>query len=237
MQDFISSIGGTVFVRSLPRPPVPGEETDSSATAGGSAPPMSSTVHPPHYAASTRSSGGSSHRSHASSTKSNTSKSPAATPRKSNLDRTLVYTGSAADDPAPLGFEPEGSVAGSPHCFAETSGGTPAACLRWAESLRCLLEDGEGVKLYKAFLDQELENSQALDFWFACSGLRLVAPGDVNLIGSLVKLIYRKYVKREGELRLSTEVRRGVVERLKRRQVVERRNADVKLYYLGHSFI
>jgi len=212
MQDFLSSTSGSSFVKHAPRPPVPGGETDA-------------TVH--NCAASTRSSS-SSHRSHVSSAKSLSSGksvpqqsggiSPAATPRKSNLDRTLT-TKSGGGGHAPLGFEPEGSVAGSPQ-FAETSTLGVPPCLRWAENLRCLLEDGEGVKLFKLFLDQELATSAALDFWFACSGLKLVSPINVALVLSLVKLIYKKYVKPcGGDLRVSPEIKQCIVERLRCKQV------------------
>jgi len=127
----------------------------------------------------------------------------------------------AAREDAPLGFEPEGSVASSPRFAESSSGGShPPACLRWAENLGYLLEDGEGVKLYKLFLDQELGTSAALDFWFACSGLKLVSSGDAGRMTSLVKLIYKKYIKREAvELKLSSQLKRHIVDRLKKHQV------------------
>lgn len=219
MQDLLSSLNlsSVGFLHSAPRPPVPGEETDRSANGSS-------------CANSTRSAPAASSylRSHSLLGRGSTtvamnqrssSISPAATPRKSNLDKTLVATGAIDEPGAPLGFEPEGSVSGSPGLFAETSSGTPRRCLRWAESLDTLLEDGEGVKLYKAFLDQELESSKALDFWFACSGLKLMDTKDVGRITSLVKLIYKLYIRRE-VLGLSSAIKRTIMERLKRHEVI-----------------
>jgi len=131
-----------------------------------------------------------------------------------------------AVDP-PLGFEPEGSASDSPYfkenypstssssSHAGTSGST--SYLRWAESLKHLLDDSEGVRLFKQFLDQEQGCSATLDFWFACSGLKMVAD-DPERFAALAKMVYKHYVKGD-RLRLSTDIRRRIVERLRLHQI------------------
>jgi len=131
-----------------------------------------------------------------------------------------------AVDP-PLGFEPEGSVSQLPQfkeSYPSTSSSSghsatsgSASYLRWAESLKQLLEDSEGVRLFKQFLDQEQGCSAALDFWFACSGLKMVADYPEHFAG-LAKMVYKHYVKGD-RLRLSADIRRRIVERLRQRQI------------------
>ena len=167
------------FSESAPRPPVPGEENELQSNGG----------------LSTKSSG--SHKTHSSgkSERSNKSRSPAATPRRSNLDRPGGSLSCSdvklnGEEDAPLGFEPEGSAeCGNTPPFTETRDGTPPYS-KWAESLRHLLEDSEGVKLFKKFLDTE-NCSNTLDFWFACQGIKLVSPSDTVKVSNLVRLIYK----------------------------------------------
>ena len=83
---------------------------------------------------------------------------------------------------AHLGFEPEGSasrqrVIDDDSMIADETA-TPPSYRRWAQSLRALLQDSEGVSVFKQFLDFELAGgaaSNSLDFWFACNGLKLVS--------------------------------------------------------------
>ena len=89
--------------------------------------------------------------------------------------------------------------------------------LRWAESLKQLLEDSEGVRLFKQFLDQEQGCSAVLDFWFACSGLKMVAD-DPERFAGLAKMVYKHYIKGD-RLRLPADIRRRIVERLRQRQI------------------
>ena len=206
VQQFLNDSGGN-FTETAPRPPVPGEENELHSNGG----------------TSTRSSG--SHKSHLSGKSHSSAKSvgshraehsPAATPRRSNLDKTTgstSYIGQKLDSSeveAPLGFEPEGSAASSPP-FTENS--TPPY-LKWASNIRYLLEDPDGVKLFKQFLDQE-QCSNQLDFWFACRGLKMVGATDKSKVHSLIKLIYRKYLKGD-LLTLSPEARKCISERILR---------------------
>ncbi|XP_053132725.1 axin-1 isoform X2 [Hemicordylus capensis] len=91
-----------------------------------------------------------------------------ATPRRSDLD---------------LGYEPEGSASPTP------------PYLRWAESLHSLLDDQDGINLFRTFLKQE-ECSDLLDFWFACTGFRKLEPCNANEEKrlKLAKAIYKKYI-------------------------------------------
>ncbi|XP_053712583.1 axin-1-like [Synchiropus splendidus] len=92
-----------------------------------------------------------------------TPSSSSATPRRPDLD---------------LGYEPEGSASPTP------------PYLKWAESLHSLLDDQEGIQLFRNFLCQE-GCADLLDFWFACSGFRKTSQEKRT---KLAKAIYRKYI-------------------------------------------
>lgn len=92
-----------------------------------------------------------------------TPSSSSATPRRPDLD---------------LGYEPEGSASPTP------------PYLKWAESLHSLLDDQEGIQLFRNFLCQE-GCADLLDFWFACSGFRKTSQ---EKKAKLAKAIYRKYI-------------------------------------------
>uniref|UniRef100_A0A673MTZ6 Axin-1 n=1 Tax=Sinocyclocheilus rhinocerous TaxID=307959 RepID=A0A673MTZ6_9TELE len=90
-----------------------------------------------------------------------------ATPRRPDLD---------------LGYEPEGSASPTP------------PYLKWAESLHSLLDDQDGIHLFRTFLRQE-ECADLLDFWFACSGFRKQEANEGNeKMLKLAKAIYKKYI-------------------------------------------
>uniref|UniRef100_A0A1A7YXY2 Axin-1 n=1 Tax=Iconisemion striatum TaxID=60296 RepID=A0A1A7YXY2_9TELE len=92
-----------------------------------------------------------------------------ATPRRPDLD---------------LGYEPEGSASPTP------------PYLKWAESLHSLLDDQDGIHLFRKFLKQE-ECADMLDFWFACSGFRKLEANEGNEEKKvkLAKAIYKKYIQ------------------------------------------
>lgn len=92
----------------------------------------------------------------------------AATPRRPDLD---------------LGYEPEGSASPTP------------PYLKWAESLHSLLDDQDGIHLFRTFLRQE-DCADMLDFWFACSGFRKLESheGNEEKKVKLAKAIYKKYI-------------------------------------------
>lgn len=91
-----------------------------------------------------------------------------ATPRRPDLD---------------LGYEPEGSASPTP------------PYLKWAESLHSLLDDQDGITLFRTFLRKE-ECADMLDFWFVCSGFRKLEANEANEEKKvkLAKAIYKKYI-------------------------------------------
>lgn len=202
---FLSDSGGN-FTQSAPRPPVPGEENELQSNGGTST--RSSSSHKSQL--STKS-----HTSSGKSGRSDNHHSPAATPRRSNLDKSH-FVGShdvscKEDMEAPLGFEPEGSAASSPP-FNENS---PPPYLKWAENIEALFEDLEGVRLFKKFLDQE-SSSNPLDFWFACKGLQEgVQSDEEEKIQSLVKLIYKRYIRGD-HLQLPTDMKKSITTKFKK---------------------
>ncbi|XP_048870688.1 axin-1-like [Brienomyrus brachyistius] len=96
------------------------------------------------------------------------SEASTATPRRPDLD---------------LGYEPEGSASPTP------------PYVKWAESLHSLLDDQDGIHLFRTFLKQE-NCADLLDFWFACSGFRKLEAGECGEEKKLklAKAIYRKYI-------------------------------------------
>ena len=203
LHHYLSDSGGN-FTEMATRPPVPGEENDRQSNGGNS----------------TLSSG--SYKSHlsASSAKSENKMSPAVTPRRSNLDKTSTSLSYGCQyDEAPLGFEPEGSAASSPP-FTESS--TPPF-LKWAENLNYLLEDRDGVKLYKDFLEQE--NCQhLLSFWFACQGFKIMESKSKLL--DLAKVIYKRYIKSD-KLNIGLEFTKPISKRIK--------TEDIDSYIFDHA--
>lgn len=65
-----------------------------------------------------------------------------------------------SDAVRPESYEPEGR-ASSVHALPN-----------WAESLNALLDDQDGIALFRAFLAQE-GGTDVIDFWLACSGFQL----------------------------------------------------------------
>uniref|UniRef100_A0A8C7JT44 Axin-1 n=1 Tax=Oncorhynchus kisutch TaxID=8019 RepID=A0A8C7JT44_ONCKI len=102
-----------------------------------------------------------------------------------NRDPTTSPPSASSATPTPrrpdldLGYEPEGSASPTP------------PYLKWAESLHSLLDDQEGIQLFRGFLRQEGCGDQ-LDFWFACSGFR---KSSQEKRPKLAKAIYRKYIQ------------------------------------------
>ncbi|KAJ7992433.1 hypothetical protein DPEC_G00278500 [Dallia pectoralis] len=109
------------------------------------------------------------HSFYCSKNESLKSEASTATPRRPDLD---------------LGYEPEGSASPTP------------PYLKWAESLHSLLDDQDGIHLFRTFLRQE-DCGDMLDFWFACSGFRKLESndghGDEKKL-KLAKAIYKKYI-------------------------------------------
>ncbi|CAD5121221.1 DgyrCDS9755 [Dimorphilus gyrociliatus] len=87
--------------------------------------------------------------------------------------------------------------------------------VRWAENLQNLLEDREGVKLFKKFLDLN-EDAGQLDFIFACRGLKMVSAKDNKKIRHIVKTIYRHYISRN-KVELPLPIKKEICDRIRKR--------------------
>ncbi|KAL1452505.1 hypothetical protein WDU94_006730 [Cyamophila willieti] len=129
---------------------------------------------------------------------------------RSNLSRA-----GSADGFAPLGFEPEGGSDGggspSPGGGGEALSSSPPNYLEWAKSFNNLLNDPEGLHLFRKYLSAE-NQSDLLEFWFACEGLKKQTNQDqINLI---VKCIYRRYFK-DSRLGLSETCLGAVLESIR----------------------
>ncbi|XP_076275789.1 protein axin isoform X1 [Rhynchophorus ferrugineus] len=117
---------------------------------------------------------------------------------------------------------------------SEAHGGhrSPPSCLRWANSLHDLLQDGDGVKLFRQYLHSEgKQYADTLDFWFACEGLRMKQGTDK--IKNLVKVIYRQFFVKSA-LPIPEELRKEIGEFFKSSQCVE---PPVTLYDKAQAYI
>ncbi|XP_023727418.1 axin isoform X2 [Cryptotermes secundus] len=173
------------FNENCPRPPIPGEETE---VTGSHSPTAYSS-----WSSKYNKGGG----------------SPILTPRRSSL---AYSTSGIQDAGAPLGFEPEGSCNSA---FMEVGGGShsPPPYLRWARNLHSLLEDPDGVELFRRYLEQEGQpHADTLDFWFACEGLK--KQQDPDKINQLVKVIYRRFFLKT-QLAIPDELRKEVNRHIK----------------------
>ncbi|KAJ8949071.1 hypothetical protein NQ318_016973 [Aromia moschata] len=146
------------FDHKSPRPPVPGEERSHFMSDWGIPPQVDWAKH----------------------------KSSSPTPRK-------YYNYPNDSSPAPYGYEPEGSCRSNSRPSSRhdrpCDNPSPPACLRWAHSLHLLLQDSDGVRLFQQYLESEGQHhADALDFWFACEGLRKQSGREK--IQQLVKVIY-----------------------------------------------
>nr|CAD7432775.1 unnamed protein product [Timema monikensis] len=139
--------------------------------------------------------------------------SPVHTPRRSSL----AYSG-IGDGEAPLGFEPEGRCGdgegsgGGSAVFVEVPGGSPPY-VRWARNLHSLLEDPDGVELFRRYLEQEGKpHADTLNFWFACEGLK--KQQDPDKITQLIRVIFRSFFLK-AQLAIPEPLRREVNRRIK----------------------
>ncbi|KAG8231455.1 hypothetical protein J437_LFUL000171 [Ladona fulva] len=92
------------------------------------------------------------------------------------------------------------------------SSGTPPY-LRWARNLRSLLEDPDGVELFRRYLEGE-QCADTLNFWFACEGLKKQPNDDPGRIAQLIKVIHRKFFPR-AVMAVPEEMRREVARRVR----------------------
>lgn len=180
IHQFLDNSGGSNFTERAPRPPVPGEENELHSTGGHS----------------NKSSG--SYKS-LTSNRSNSSGNGGATPRRSqkvaklppttltDTQPTAALTADQDNGEAPLGFEPEGSANEE---FTESN----PAYTRWTEGIDHLLEDADGVALFQKYLTQE-SSVNLFEFYFAWKYLQQLDGSNPKDMGSLVKTMYKAFIK------------------------------------------
>ncbi|XP_075231655.1 protein axin isoform X2 [Lycorma delicatula] len=110
-----------------------------------------------------------------------------------------------------MGYEPDSSS--TLRDKPPELGCSPPAYLRWARHLHALLQDPDGVALFRSYLESEgRSHADTLEFWFACEGLR--KQTDPKHITRLVKAIYRRYFLKT-QLKIGEELRKAVNEKIK----------------------
>lgn len=73
---------------------------------------------------------------------------------------------------------------------SDISRGSPPSFLKWAQTLSYLLEDREGVELFKRYVESEGGiSADRLNFYFACEGLK--QQTDPEKVKSMIGAIYR----------------------------------------------
>lgn len=73
---------------------------------------------------------------------------------------------------------------------SDLSRGSPPSFLKWAQTLSYLLEDREGVELFKRYVESEGGiSADRLNFYFACEGLK--QQTDPEKVKSMIGAIYR----------------------------------------------
>lgn len=84
---------------------------------------------------------------------------------------------------------------------------SPPSCLKWARTLTSLLEDREGVELFKKYVESEGGiHCDRLNFYFACEGLK--QQSDPEKVKQIIGAIYR--FLRKSELNVPEDIKRTV---------------------------
>jgi axin 1 len=102
------------------------------------------------------------------------------------------------------------------HLFMTSSSSSQSnsspSCLKWARTLSSLLEDRDGVELFKKYVESEggIHNDR-LNFYFACEGLK--QHTDYEKVKQFIGAIYR-FLKKS-ELHVPEDIRRNVKAGLK----------------------
>lgn len=218
----------TLFREDSPRPPVPGEE--DKPVSGGKALPSSGRNLCRESQDSVRTPSAAS-----SSCLGNSSccQLPGVTPRRCHFQTKSENHGKAGglslgaisdfdEGSAPLGFEPEGSSIKSPP-FTESYTDV-ATHAKLSEGLGLLLEDVEGIRLFRQFVNDQL-GSNAMEFCLACRGLKkmfveLQSSSNPDKVKNLAKVIFKKFVK-SSKLDLKPDLKLSISEKLKKDEISE----------------
>ncbi|KFD57875.1 hypothetical protein M513_01108, partial [Trichuris suis] len=125
------------------------------------------------------------------------------TSRKSSRAGSLSDFPREGSEEAPLGYEvcddddDDGDDDASPYSERATP-----PYMRWAVDLQNVLEDFEGLQLFKKFLNNEGCGNE-LDFWYACKGLKQYSEKEKPLIERVAHMIHQNYVRPQGEFSLT----------------------------------
>lgn len=219
----------TLFREDSPRPPVPGEE-DKPVSGVKALPPSGrnlcresqDSVRTPSTPSSCLGNSGGS-----------CCQLPGVTPRRCHFQTKSENYGKAGglsssvisdfdEGSAPLGFEPEGSSIKSPP-FTESYTNV-ATHAKLSEGLSLLLEDVEGIRLFRQFVNDQL-GSSAMEFWLACRGLKkmfveLQSATNPDKVKNLAKVIFKKFVK-SSKLDLKPDLKLSVSDKLKKDEISE----------------
>jgi axin 1 len=89
---------------------------------------------------------------------------------------------------------------------------SPPSCLKWARTLTTLLEDRDGVELFKKYVESEGGiHSDRLNFYFACEGLK--QQSDPDRVKQIIGAIYR--FLRKSQLHVPEDIKKTVKAGLK----------------------
>ncbi|XP_055924019.1 axin isoform X2 [Eupeodes corollae] len=95
---------------------------------------------------------------------------------------------------------------------SESSKNSPPSYLNWALRLSYLLEDRDGVELFKKYVEEEAPAyNDHLNFYFACEGLK--QQSDPEKVKQIIGAIYR--FLRKSQLSISEDLRRTIKAGLK----------------------
>lgn len=93
------------------------------------------------------------------------------------------------------------------------SSSSPPSCFKWTTALSHLLEDRDGVELFKKYVEeQECQvESERLNFYFACEGLKQQSEGEK--VNQIIGAIYR--FLRKSQLKIPEDIRQTIKAGLK----------------------
>uniref|UniRef100_A0A5S6QFE7 Axin-1 n=1 Tax=Trichuris muris TaxID=70415 RepID=A0A5S6QFE7_TRIMR len=129
---------------------------------------------------------------------------PLVTSRKSSRAGSLSDFPREGSEEAPLGYdvcESAGDDDDDEDASPYSERATPPY-MRWAVDLQNVLEDFEGLQLFKKFLNNEGCGNE-LDFWYACKGLKQYSEKERPLIERVAHMIHQNYVRPQGEFSLT----------------------------------
>lgn len=88
------------------------------------------------------------------------------------------------------------------------SSSSPPSCFKWTTALSHLLEDRDGVELFKKYVEeQECQiESERLNFYFACEGLKQQSEGEK--VNQIIGAIYR--FLRKSQLKIPEDIRQTI---------------------------